>query len=154
MSRLLPAIDPSDVDALVAALMDGGASIELYAAYEPSVRVFMGRMGGRSVGVIVKILARFVQRVERFKRDALAAQPFRTAAARRVQQDPRAALQQRHGFKRQLVRLVTDADDDNFSHAYRSPVHLYRSIIARGAAWRKGCAGSTGTVPRKGSPSG
>ena len=39
-------------DRLVAALMDGGASIELYAAYEPSVRVFMGRMGGHSVGVV------------------------------------------------------------------------------------------------------
>lgn len=29
MSRLIPAIDAADVDALVAALMDGGASIEL-----------------------------------------------------------------------------------------------------------------------------
>ena len=52
MSRLLPAIDPSDVDSLVAALSDNGSAIELYAAYEPSVRVALARMGGRSVGLV------------------------------------------------------------------------------------------------------
>ena len=71
MNRLLPAIDPADVDALVAALLDGGASTELYAAYEPSVRVFMGRMGGRSVGVVAacgKLTAGAMQKAARFVR--------------------------------------------------------------------------------------
>ena len=71
MSRLIPAIDAADVDALVAALMDGGASIELYAAYEPSVRVFMGRMGGHSVGVVAasgKLTAGALQKAARFVR--------------------------------------------------------------------------------------
>ena len=71
MSRLIPAIDAGDVDALVAALMDGGASIELYAAYEPAVRVFMGRMGARSVGVVAasgKLTAGALQKAARFVR--------------------------------------------------------------------------------------
>lgn len=71
MSRLISAIDAADVDALVAALMDGGASIELYAAYEPSVRVFMGRMGGHSVGVVAasgKLTAGALQKAARFVR--------------------------------------------------------------------------------------
>ena len=51
--------------------MDGGASIELYAAYEPAVRVFMGRMGARSVGVVAasgKLTAGALQKAARFVR--------------------------------------------------------------------------------------
>lgn len=71
MSRLLPAIAPSDVDALVAALCDSGSVIELYAAYEPAVRVFLARMGGRSVGVVCasgKLTAGAMQKAARFVR--------------------------------------------------------------------------------------
>lgn len=73
MSRLLPAIDPSDVDGLVAALCDNGSVIELYAAYEPAVRVFLARMGGRSVGVVAasgKLTAGAMQKAARFVRFA------------------------------------------------------------------------------------
>ncbi len=52
MSRLLPAIDPCDMDGLFAAVADAGSLIELHAAYEPSVRVALTRMGGRSVGLV------------------------------------------------------------------------------------------------------
>lgn len=52
MNRLLPAVDPADVDALWANLADNGQVLELYAAYEPGVRVALARMGGRSVGLV------------------------------------------------------------------------------------------------------
>lgn len=52
MSRLLAPIDPSHVDALFAALSDGGSYMELYAAYEPCVRVALTRLGGRSAGLV------------------------------------------------------------------------------------------------------
>ena len=52
MSRLLPAIDPSDVDGLWSALADGGGVLELYKTYEPSIRVALARMGGRTVGMV------------------------------------------------------------------------------------------------------
>ena len=71
MSRLLPAIDPSDVDGLVAALADNASAIELYAAYEPSVRVFLARMGGRTVGFVAaagKLSAGALQKAARFVR--------------------------------------------------------------------------------------
>ncbi len=52
MGRLLPDLDPADVDSLLSAMADGGSLLELYAAYEPSIRVAMARMGGRSVGLV------------------------------------------------------------------------------------------------------
>lgn len=52
MNRLLPAINPSDVDGLFAAVTDGGSVLELYADYEPCTRVAMARMGGRTVGLV------------------------------------------------------------------------------------------------------
>ncbi len=52
MNRLLPAIDPNDVDSLWTALADAGSVLELYAAYEPSIRVALARLGGRSVGLV------------------------------------------------------------------------------------------------------
>lgn len=73
MSRLLPAIDPSDIDGLVAAICDSGSAIELYAAYEPAIRVFLARMGGRSVGVVAaggKLTAGAMQKAARFVRFA------------------------------------------------------------------------------------
>ena len=39
LNRLLPAIDPADADALLNAVADQGTLLELYAAYEPSVKV-------------------------------------------------------------------------------------------------------------------
>ena len=71
MSRLLPAIDPSDVDGLVAALADNASAIELYAAYESAVRVFLARMGGRTVGLVAasgKLSAGALQKAARFVR--------------------------------------------------------------------------------------
>ena len=52
LNRLLPAIDPADVDALLNAVADQGTLVELYAAYEPSVKVALARLGGRSVGIV------------------------------------------------------------------------------------------------------
>ena len=56
MNRLLPAIDPSDVDGLWSALADGGSVLELYKAYEPSIRVALARMGGRTVGIVATVM--------------------------------------------------------------------------------------------------
>ena len=71
MSRLLPTLDPSDTDALISALVDNGTALELYAAYEPSVRVALARMGGRSVGVVAacgSLTAGAMQKAARFVR--------------------------------------------------------------------------------------
>ena len=71
MSRLLPTLDPSDTDALISALVDNGTALELYAAYEPSVRVALARMGGRSVGVVAacgSLSAGAMQKAARFVR--------------------------------------------------------------------------------------
>lgn len=71
MSRLLPSLDPSDVDGLLSALADGGKALELYAAYEPAVRVALCRMGGRSVGLVAAsgdLTAGALQKAARFVR--------------------------------------------------------------------------------------
>ncbi|MBQ8150900.1 MAG: methylmalonyl-CoA carboxyltransferase [Clostridia bacterium] len=71
MSRLLPEIDANDTDALLNALFDGGNMMELYAEYEPSVRVALGRMGGRTVGVVAacgKLKAGALTKAARFVR--------------------------------------------------------------------------------------
>lgn len=52
MNRLLPAIDPADADALLNAVADQGTLVELYAAYEPSIKVALARLGGSSVGLV------------------------------------------------------------------------------------------------------
>ena len=52
LNRLLPAIDPADADALLNAVADQGTLLELYAAYEPSVKVALARLGGYSVGLV------------------------------------------------------------------------------------------------------
>ena len=71
MSRLLPEIDAADTDALLKALFDNGNMMELYAEYEPSVRVALGRMGGRTVGVVAacgKLKAGALTKAARFVR--------------------------------------------------------------------------------------
>ncbi len=73
MNRLLPAIDPSDVDALVAALVDNGTAIELYEAYGKNVKTVLARMGGRSVAIVAatgKLCAACLQKAARFVRMA------------------------------------------------------------------------------------
>jgi propionyl-CoA carboxylase beta chain len=52
MNRLLSVSDPDDVTALLSQLFDAGTMLEMKAAYEPDVRTAMGRVAGRSVGVV------------------------------------------------------------------------------------------------------
>lgn len=52
LNRLLPDIAPGDTDALLNAVLDAGSLLELKPAYETGVRTALGRMGGRSVGVV------------------------------------------------------------------------------------------------------
>ena len=71
LNRLLPAIDPADVTGLMTALSDNGEMIELYAAYEPAVKVALARMGGHSVGLVAatgKLNAGALQKAARFVR--------------------------------------------------------------------------------------
>ncbi|MDD3335232.1 MAG: carboxyl transferase domain-containing protein [Eubacteriales bacterium] len=71
MTRLLPAIDPSDADALLKAIVDNGSAMELYAAYEPAIKVAIARLGGHSVGLIAangKLTAGAMQKAARFVR--------------------------------------------------------------------------------------
>jgi propionyl-CoA carboxylase beta chain len=52
LNRLMPIVDAADYGALLAALLDGGSFIELYSEYAKSTRVALGRLGGRTVGVV------------------------------------------------------------------------------------------------------
>ena len=52
MNRLLPAIDPADSDALMAAMADGASLVELYKDWGKALRVALCRMGGRTVGLV------------------------------------------------------------------------------------------------------
>ncbi len=52
LNRLMPAVDAADSGALLAALLDGGSFIELFSEYAKAVRVALGRLGGRTVGVV------------------------------------------------------------------------------------------------------
>ncbi len=52
LNRSLTATDASDVNALIAGLLDIGSALELYAGYETGVKLVLGRLGGRSVGVV------------------------------------------------------------------------------------------------------
>lgn len=73
MNRLLPAIDPADVDALIAALADNGSAVELYKAYGKNVKTVLARMGGRSVAIVAangKLCAACLQKAARFVRMA------------------------------------------------------------------------------------
>ena len=71
LNRLLPAIDPADADTLLNAVADQGTLLELYAAYEPSVKVALARLGGYSVGLVAangKLTAGALQKAARFVR--------------------------------------------------------------------------------------
>lgn len=52
LNRLLPAIEPADTGALLSQVLDAGTPIELMPAYEGSMKTVMGRIAGRSVGVV------------------------------------------------------------------------------------------------------
>lgn len=52
LNRLLPAIAPADVSALLNGVFDAGTMLELKAAYETGARTVLGRVGGHSVGVV------------------------------------------------------------------------------------------------------
>ena len=73
MNRLLPAIDPADAAALVAALVDNGSAIELYENYGKHVKTVLARLGGRTVAVVAatgKLCAACLQKAARFVRMA------------------------------------------------------------------------------------
>ena len=52
LNRLMPNVDVADSGALLAALLDGGSFIELYSQYAKAIRIALGRLGGRTVGVV------------------------------------------------------------------------------------------------------
>ena len=52
LNRLLPAIDPADTASLLSQVLDAGTMIELMPAYEGGMKTVMGRIAGRSVGVV------------------------------------------------------------------------------------------------------
>ena len=73
MSRMIPEVDAGDASALIAALADNGSVIELYADYEPGVKVALARMGGRTVAFVAangKLTAGAMQKAARFVRFA------------------------------------------------------------------------------------
>ena len=73
MNRLLPAIDPSDVDTLIASLADAGSAVELYAAYGKHIKTVLARLGGRTVAIVAangKLCAACLQKAARFVRMA------------------------------------------------------------------------------------
>ena len=73
MSRMIPEVDAGDASALIAALADNGTALELYADYEPGVKVALARMGGRTVAFVAangKLTAGAMQKAARFVRFA------------------------------------------------------------------------------------
>ena len=52
LNRLLPPIEPSDTGTLLSQALDAGTMVELMSAYEESMITAMGRIAGRSVGVV------------------------------------------------------------------------------------------------------
>jgi acetyl-CoA carboxylase carboxyltransferase component len=52
MNRLISAVDAANPTALTADILDPGTALELKPAYEGGVHTIMGRMAGRSVGVV------------------------------------------------------------------------------------------------------
>ena len=53
MNRVLPEIEASDADALLASVPDAGTALELFAAYGKEIRVALCRIGGRSSGLVI-----------------------------------------------------------------------------------------------------
>jgi len=70
LNRLLPAIEPADTAALMAQVLDAGTMIELMPAYEDGMKTVMGRIAGRSVGVVAtaaeSLTAGALQKAARF----------------------------------------------------------------------------------------
>jgi len=70
LNRLLPAIEPLDTGALLSQVLDAGTMLELMPAYEQSIRTVMGRLGGRSVGIVAtagdNLTAGALQKAARF----------------------------------------------------------------------------------------
>lgn len=52
MNRLLSAVDPADAEGLIRQVLDAGTMLELMPTYESGIRTAMGRIAGRSVGVV------------------------------------------------------------------------------------------------------
>lgn len=52
LNRVLPDVDPQDVDGLLNAMADGGDVVEMYGAWGREIRVALCRVGGRSVGLV------------------------------------------------------------------------------------------------------
>ena len=64
-------VDADDLNRLLNAMADQGTLLELYAAYEPSVKVALARLGGYSVGLVAangKLTAGALQKAARFVR--------------------------------------------------------------------------------------
>lgn len=78
LNRLLPELDPDDADAVLSSLADAGTLLELFAAYEPSMRVALARLGGRAVALVAtdkrqndgKLTAGALKKAARFVRFA------------------------------------------------------------------------------------
>jgi len=51
-NRLLSAVDPAQPATLLQQVLDAGTMIELMSAYEPGMQTVIGRIAGRSVGVV------------------------------------------------------------------------------------------------------
>ncbi|MFH1513209.1 MAG: carboxyl transferase domain-containing protein, partial [Bacillota bacterium] len=72
MNRLLPAIKPADTAALLSQVLDAETMLELMPAYEGGMKTVMGRIAGRSVGVLATadeyLTAGALQKAARFVR--------------------------------------------------------------------------------------
>lgn len=53
LNRVLPEIDAGDSQALLEGMVDDGAFLELYPAWGKEIRVALGRIGGRTCGLVV-----------------------------------------------------------------------------------------------------
>ncbi len=53
LNRLLPAVEPTDSDALLSQMADGGVFTEFFPAWGQELRAALARIGGRSVGLVV-----------------------------------------------------------------------------------------------------
>ena len=53
MNRILPVLEPTDADSLLAAMADAASFVELYKDYGKEIRVALTRIGGRTAGLVV-----------------------------------------------------------------------------------------------------
>lgn len=52
LNRLLPSLDPAQSETIATSILDMGSAIELYAGYEPCIRTYIGRLGGRTAALV------------------------------------------------------------------------------------------------------